>query len=84
VPELLESVTSQELAELRAYEIVNGPIGSTQYADEALASIHELLQQIARLLMAQNAEDEDDIPPLVPYPRPADIFTLQEDDDDGS
>ena len=80
---MLESVTSQELAELRAYEIVNGPIGSTEYADEALASIHEVLQQIARLLMAQSADDEDDIPPLVRFPRPTDIFGLG-DDDDGS
>lgn len=75
---MLRSVTSRELAEWRAYEFVNGPVGP-QYEQEALASIHEMLQQVARLLVAQNAKDEDDIPAIVRYPRPFDVFRNKEE-----
>lgn len=83
MPELLESTTSRDLAELRAYELTNGPIGS-QYSDDILAAIHEQLQQVCRLLIAQGAEDEDDIPDLHRYPRTYEMFQLDLEDDDGS
>lgn len=75
----MESTTSTELAELRAYELVNGPIGS-QYSDDALAAIHEQLQQVCRLLVAQNAEDEDDIPQFHPFPRARAVYDSWEEE----
>lgn len=79
MPELLASVTSRDLAELRAYELVHGTVDS-QYSDDLLASIHEQLQQVCRLLIAQGAEEEDEIPEIHPYPRTYQMFQLEEDD----
>lgn len=70
---MLGSVSSRELTELRAYEMVNGPIGS-QYSEEILGDIHEQLQNLGRLLIAQTAEDADDIPPVHRYPRPWEVW----------
>lgn len=79
MPELLASVTSRDLAELRAYELVNGPIDS-QYSDDLLAAIHEQLQQVCRLLIAQGADEDDDIPDVHRYPRTYEMFELEADD----
>lgn len=62
-------MSSADLTEWRAYEIINGPVGP-QYEREALASIHEILQNVCRLLVAQNSKETDDIPDVVRYPRP--------------
>jgi hypothetical protein len=76
---LLERTTSQELSELRAYETVNGPIGP-QYVESVLAAIQEQLQEVCRLLIAQGVEDEDDVPDLHHYPRPYELYNLEEPD----
>lgn len=70
---MLARVTSRELAELKAYELFNGPIGKDEYTHDVLAAIHEQLQQIGRLLIAQNASDEDEIPDIAHYPRSREV-----------
>lgn len=84
VPEMLDSVDSQELAEFQAYEMVNGPIGG-RFQEDVLISIHEMLQQIGRILVAQHTEHREDIPDLMRYPRPADHLDFLHDEvtDDG-
>jgi hypothetical protein len=52
VEELLDRISSPELAEWMAYQKLNGPIDST-YSDDALAQIHEVLQYLLRLTGAQ-------------------------------
>ena len=44
-----------------------------------------MLQQVCRLLVAQGAESESQIPPLQPYPRPSVLFEqlMIEEDEDG-
>lgn len=79
---MLASVTSREIAEWRAYERLNGPIGSSAYQEEALASMHEMLQHLARILIAQNVEDEDDIPDISHYPRPFEFMQPPETPED--
>lgn len=69
----MESVDSRQLAEWQAYELVNGRIGG-HFTEDALAAIHEMLQQIARILIAQNIEHKEDIPDLTKYPRPQDAL----------
>lgn len=78
VDELLETVSSRDLAELRAYERLNGPIGP-QYIQESLACMHEQLQRIVAAVYAVNVKDEDDIPEVVAYPRPPEIFNPSEE-----
>lgn len=73
VREMLETVSSEELAELRAYEYINGPIGP-QYVQETMAALHEQLQRIVSTLIAVNTKDEDDIPDVMTYPRPYEIY----------
>lgn len=73
-------MSSRELAEYRAYELVNGQVDS-QYSDDLLAAIHEQLQQVCRLLIAQGADDEDDIPDINPYPRTWQMFNILGDTD---
>lgn len=73
-------MTSQEIAELQAYELKNGPIGG-QYSEGLLANIHEMLQQIARILVAQNVEDASDVPKLQRYPRPQDVVEAMVEDE---
>jgi hypothetical protein len=80
VREVLERHTSKELAELRAYEMVYGSIGQS-FEREALASIHEALQHIARILIAANSEEGAQLPEIIEYPRPG--IPESEDDDDG-
>lgn len=75
---MLRSVTSVELAEWRAYEQLNGPTGP-QYEQQALAEIQEMLQHVCRLLVAQSAEDEDDIPAVQHYPRPNELYKRWEE-----
>lgn len=78
VRDMLRSVTSVELTEWRAYEYLNGPLGPG-YEQNALAEIHEMLQNVCRLLVAQNVEDEDDIPDVEHYPRPHEVFKRREE-----
>lgn len=73
VRELLDTVSSEELAELRAYEYINGPIGP-QYVQETLAALHEQLQRVVSTIIAVNTKDEDDIPNVASYPRPYEIY----------
>lgn len=72
---------SRQLAEFQAYEMVNGPIGS-RLENEQLADIHEMLQQIARILISQNAEHSEDIPKVQRYPRPHDVFDAFDEGED--
>lgn len=67
---MLESLSSTEIVEWRAYETLNGPVGSGAYEQEALASIQEMLQHVARILIAANADEDSKIPEMVHYPRP--------------
>lgn len=62
VREVLRRHTARELAEWMAYEAAYGPIGST-YANELLAQINELLQNIAYMTGAQLEENP------IPMPR---------------
>jgi hypothetical protein len=78
VRELLATHTSAELTELRAYERKNGPIGA-QYMEEALAAIHEQIQRVVSAIVAGNVKDEDDIPEVVHFPRPYEVFNLKEE-----
>jgi hypothetical protein len=77
VREFLESHTSRDLAELRAYELRYGPIGP-QYQLEVLASIHEQLQKLTSTVWAVNIEDPDDAPEVVHYPRPYEVFGYED------
>lgn len=79
VNEMLACHSSTALTELRAYEMKNGPIGS-QYEREALAAIHEQLQRLVSTLISVNVEDEDDVPPIVHFPRPHEIFNQEEEE----
>src|SRR3954471_14457745 len=69
VHELLATHTSKDLAEWRAFEYLNG--FEDVWTQEALSDIHEQIQNVAHVIGAQNAEDEDDNPVPVPrrYPR---------------
>lgn len=77
---MLETVTSEELAELRAYERINGPIGP-HYMQEVLAAMHEQLQRIVSTVVAVNTpeKDEDNIPEVLRYPRPPEVFNPREE-----
>ncbi|GGM55450.1 hypothetical protein GCM10012275_28220 [Longimycelium tulufanense] len=65
VAELLERLSSDELAEWIAYERYAGP--SEMWTAEVLAQIHELLQQIAYCVGAQVKAQ---LPRPKRYPRP--------------
>jgi hypothetical protein len=67
VEQLLLTVSSKELAEWQAFEVVNGPIGR-EYSDDMLACIHEMLQVIAYTTGAQLSPNP--IPPPKPVTRP--------------
>lgn len=74
---MLASLNSREISEWRAYELTNGPVGA-QYEQNALAEIHEMLQQLARILIAQHANDQDDIPSIQHFPRPNELSVMPE------
>lgn len=80
VREFLATHTSADLTELRAYEMKNGPIGQ-DYERETLAAIHEQLQRINQTLISVNVKDEDDVPPITPFPRPHQILTLHHEEE---
>lgn len=69
---MLTRMTSRDVAEWRAFEIVNGPVDSG-WRDDVLAAIHEQLQQISHLTGAAHFTDEDNdnpVPTPERYPRP--------------
>jgi hypothetical protein len=78
VREMLSCVGANELAEYRAYEYLNGPIGPA-YEQQTLAAIHEQLQLIVMTLRQANAKDPDDVPGVVLYPRPNEVYKLGEE-----
>lgn len=75
---MLACHTSMDLAELRAFEMRNGPIGSL-YADETLASLHEQLQRLCTILVAVNSKSPEGAPGVVHYPRPHEISGIDEE-----
>lgn len=85
---MLARISSLELSEWEAYERHAGPLGGAWEA-EALAGIHEKLQQIARIQGAAHFTDKkhkkNPVPEPKHYPRPFEIFEtpeLEEDEDD--
>jgi len=76
---MLRSLSSVEIAEWRAYELLNGPLGSS-YEQNALASIHEMVQQLCRVMIAVNSEDSSGVPDIVRYPRPDDFLREPEEE----
>lgn len=79
---MLSSLSSRDITEWRAYELLNGPVGSAAYSEEALASMHEMLQHIGRILIASNAEDQSSVPELIHYPRPFEFLVPPEETDE--
>lgn len=80
--EMLADTTSYELSELAAYELINGPIGG-RYSEELLADIHQQLQRVCSILIAQHVEHEQQVPQPQRYPRPHDVLDhLIEGDED--
>lgn len=74
VDDLLNNVSSQELAEWEAYERALGPVGR-QYDQDMLARIHEQLQMLTYVVGATNSEkDKNPVPEPQQVPRPADVF----------
>lgn len=77
VEELLGSVSSRELTEWYAYELVYGPIGDG-WRDEAIAAMQEQLQLLNHLFSQANFTDKHHRKGPVPkperYPRPEDAF----------
>jgi hypothetical protein len=47
--------------------------------EEALAAIHEQIQRVVSAIVAGNVKDEDDIPEVVHFPRPYEVFNLKEE-----
>ena len=72
---MLGRMTSKELAEWEAFEIVNGPLG-TSYSDDMLAAVHEQLQGLMRLTGAQF--EENPAPPVKHVKRPYELSLPEE------
>jgi hypothetical protein len=64
---MLDSMGSSELTEWMAYERLVGPLGDS-YAQEMLASITELLQQL--IILTAQAKDEN----VERVPRPHELW----------
>lgn len=75
---MLTCIDSHEIAEWRAFEKAFGPLRD-EWRDEALASIHEQLQLIARLIGQGFFGEESPVTEFAPVPRPAETF-LHEDE----
>lgn len=70
---------SYELAQWRAFEKRNGPLGSV-YSDDMLANIHEQLQAVQFILGRMSAGDESPVPQPHKVRRPNEVFTKSVDD----
>lgn len=78
VGELLDSLTSHELAEWQAYEMVSGPIDRS-WSDEALASSVEKLHDLMYLISQANFTDKSHRKGPIkqreePYIRPSQVY----------
>lgn len=78
VEEMLARISSQELAEWRAYEKAFGPVGH-QYSDRMLGQLHELGQINNRMIGMQYSTNPAPVP--TPAPRPTDFFATPEEDE---
>lgn len=77
---MLASLTSREIAEWRAYELLNGPVGPS-YEQNALASIHEMVQQLCRIMISVNSEEgSSGVPDIIRYPRPDEFLRQTEEE----
>lgn len=72
-------MSSRELTEWAAYEQYAGPLGQN-YANEALAGIHELLQTTNKLLGAKMKNNP--VPDPKPYPRPHEIAQMAKESEE--
>lgn len=80
VREFLACHTSADLAELRAYEVVNGPIGQV-YEREAFAALHDQMQRVCSILIAVNSKDPEDAPDVLRYPRSHEVYTFDDQEE---
>lgn len=75
VREMLKRIDARELTEWLAYEEIYGPIGTT-YQDEALAAIHEKLQELLHATGAAHLTPKGKENPFSKpehYPRPSEL-----------
>lgn len=72
---MLEHVDARELGEWRAYEVVHGPVDG-QWRDEAMASMHEVLQGLRYFAGAHFAKkgSKNPAPDPYSYPRPSQMY----------
>lgn len=72
----MTEIDSYELAQWRAFERVNGPLGH-QYSDDMLANIHEQLQACQFILGRLSAGDESPVPMPHRVLRPHEVMSQQ-------
>jgi hypothetical protein len=78
VTDLLDHIDSRELSEWDAFERAFGPLGDA-YQKEALAAIHDKLEQLMYVIGMEYGE-ENPVPKPEQYPRPSDVFKTKEED----
>lgn len=82
---MLEQITSRQLTEWQAYEMVAGAVDE-RYDSNVLADIHEQLQQLNHLIGAAyfTEDDPEDNPIRKPsrYPRPDEMYQPEDDDEE--